>query len=161
MTDNTPHAHIDLAKGITLTDAKAGCACGGHGAGHAHDGAAANAADSAGGCACGGHGAAAATAGCACGGAGHGHHHGGNHHASHHAGHEAHPETVTTVGVTGMTCEHCVASVTEEVSAYEGVTGVSVELVPGGVSLVTVASREPIAHANLEAAVHDAGYQLA
>lgn len=163
--------NVDLTTGITLTDAKAGCGCGGHGAGHAHGGSGEAAAA---GCACGvgGHGHAAggatsaAPAGCACGGhgagGGHGHHHGGHGHHHGESATDAAPTPVTTtVGVTGMTCEHCVASVTEEVSAYEGVTGVSVDLVPGGVSRVTVTSIEPIAYANLDAAIQDAGYQLA
>ena len=45
--------------------------------------------------------------------------------------------------VTGMTCSHCVATVIEEVSAVSGVGSVSVELVVGGESLVTVTSAEP------------------
>ncbi len=138
--------NIDLKSGITLGDADATCACGGHGAGHAHGDAAQGAA---GGCACGGAGH----------GAGHSHEHGHSH--DHHDGHEASASVATTVGVTGMTCEHCVASVTEEISAYAGVTNVAVALEPGGVSQVTVTSLEPIDPANLDAAIRDAGYQLA
>ena len=32
------------------------------------------------------------------------------------------PMSETTYHVTGMTCQHCVASVTEEVGAIDGVT---------------------------------------
>lgn len=37
--------------------------------------------------------------------------------------------------VVGMTCKHCVASVTEEVSEVAGVTGVDVDLGSGRVSV--------------------------
>ena len=39
--------------------------------------------------------------------------------------------------VQGMTCGHCAHAVTEELRALEGVTSVSVDLVPDGVSTVT------------------------
>ncbi|KTR14804.1 MULTISPECIES: heavy-metal-associated domain-containing protein [Curtobacterium] len=65
-----------------------------------------------------------------------------------------------TLAVTGMTCEHCVASVTEEVSELEGVTDVAVELVPGGSSAVTVTSDRPLDPAALRAAVAEAGYEV-
>ncbi|GAB2458576.1 heavy-metal-associated domain-containing protein [Jatrophihabitans fulvus] len=64
----------------------------------------------------------------------------------------------TTVTVTGMTCEHCVASVTEEVSEIDGVTGVDVDLASG---LVTVTSDRPVSRDALAAAVDEAGYALA
>jgi len=49
------------------------------------------------------------------------------------------------VGVQGMTCGHCVRSVTEELTALPGVTDVQVELVNGGTSKVTISapSRSP------------------
>nr|WP_316316716.1 cation transporter [Clavibacter michiganensis] len=59
-----------------------------------------------------------------------------------------------------MTCEHCVASVTEEVSELEGVTDVAVELVPGGSSAVTVTSDRPLDPAAVRAAVAEAGYEV-
>ncbi|HJY96851.1 MAG TPA: cation transporter, partial [Streptosporangiaceae bacterium] len=46
--------------------------------------------------------------------------------------------TSATYQVTGMTCEHCVHAVTGELKNLDGVTGVTVELVPGGPSVVTV-----------------------
>ena len=46
--------------------------------------------------------------------------------------------TTTTYTVTGMTCGHCVGAVTEELSGLPGVTEVSIDLVPGGGSTVTV-----------------------
>ena len=60
--------------------------------------------------------------------------------------------------VTGMTCSHCVASVTEEVQEIAGVTDVSVDLASGG---VRVTSEQPVSDADVRAAVQEAGYQLA
>jgi len=62
-----------------------------------------------------------------------------------------------TFTVTGMTCAHCVASVTEEVSEVAGVDHVDVVLETG---TLTVTSAEPVAAAAVRAAVEDAGYQL-
>jgi copper chaperone len=45
--------------------------------------------------------------------------------------------------VTGMTCEHCVRAVTGELTNLGGVSDVRVDLVPGGVSAVTVTSEAP------------------
>ena len=63
-----------------------------------------------------------------------------------------------TYTVTGMTCQHCVASVTEEISEIDGVTGVVVDLPTGA---VTVTSNRPVDAAEVRAAVEEAGYQLA
>jgi copper chaperone len=60
--------------------------------------------------------------------------------------------------VTGMTCSHCVASVTEEVQEIPGVENVDVVLETGSLS---VTSTEPVDDAAVKAAVEDAGYQLA
>jgi copper chaperone CopZ len=69
--------------------------------------------------------------------------------------------TATTYAVTGMTCEHCVHAVTEELTGLGGVTGVNVELVPGGASLVTVTSDAPLPQAAVSAALDEAGeYRL-
>jgi copper chaperone len=62
--------------------------------------------------------------------------------------------------VTGMTCTHCVSSVTEEVTAIDGVESVSVDLNVGGPSTVMVVSRTPIATEDVRAAVTEAGYEL-
>ena len=63
-----------------------------------------------------------------------------------------------TYTVTGMTCGHCVASVTEEVAAIPGVSEVSVVLETGQ---VTVSSDQGVADDSVRAAVEEAGYQLA
>ena len=69
--------------------------------------------------------------------------------------------TTETYSVTGMTCGHCVAAVTEELTALEGVTQVDVDLVAGGTSTVTVTSVEPLDHEAVAAAVDEAGdYRL-
>jgi copper chaperone len=56
-----------------------------------------------------------------------------------------------------MTCGHCVASVTEEISELTGVTDVAVVLETG---VVTVTSAEPLDEAAVRAAVAEAGYEL-
>ena len=67
-----------------------------------------------------------------------------------------------TYQVTGMTCEHCTRAVSEELTALDGVTGVSVDLVPGGTSAVTVSSEAPLAEQAVTAALDEAGdYRLA
>lgn len=63
--------------------------------------------------------------------------------------------------VEGMTCSHCVMSVTEEISAIDGVDNVSVDLNAGGTSRVTIHSAAPIDTARVRAAVEEAGYALA
>lgn len=67
----------------------------------------------------------------------------------------------TTLFVDGMTCEHCVASVTEELSELDAVDGVEIDLVVGGASVVSVSTSGPVDHDQLRAAVEEAGYQLA
>jgi copper chaperone CopZ len=62
--------------------------------------------------------------------------------------------------VSGMTCSHCVSSVTEELSALEGVDAVNVDLNAGGVSRVTVSSSSTLPLDDVRAAVTEAGYDL-
>ncbi|WP_294181562.1 heavy-metal-associated domain-containing protein [uncultured Schumannella sp.] len=62
--------------------------------------------------------------------------------------------------VDGMTCSHCVASVTEELSALDGVDRVEVDLKAGGASRVTVVSTVPLAPEQVDAAITEAGYSL-
>jgi copper chaperone len=69
--------------------------------------------------------------------------------------------TTTTYQVSGMTCEHCVNAVTGELSGLDGVSGVRVGLVPGGLSLVTVTSDDPLPAAAVTSALDEAGgYEL-
>lgn len=60
--------------------------------------------------------------------------------------------------VTGMTCEHCAASVLREVGRVGGVTGVEVDLASGR---LTVLSDQPVPTDGIRAAVGEAGYDLA
>lgn len=64
----------------------------------------------------------------------------------------------STYTVTGMTCGHCVSSVSEEVRDIPGVEDVDVVLETGS---VTVTSDQPVDHDAVRAAVEEAGYQLA
>jgi copper chaperone len=69
--------------------------------------------------------------------------------------------TTETFPVVGMTCDHCVAAVSSEVASLDGVTDVSVALVPGGTSTVEVTSEQPLDRDDVAAAVDEAGYVLA
>ncbi|MDR0837678.1 MAG: cation transporter [Propionibacteriaceae bacterium] len=61
--------------------------------------------------------------------------------------------------ITGMTCEHCVAHVTEEVSAIPGIDAVRVDLASG--SMEIDADTTPL-FADVTAAVDEAGdYKVA
>jgi copper chaperone len=66
--------------------------------------------------------------------------------------------TTASYTVVGMTCGHCVSSVTEEVAALPGVTGVDVDLATGG---LTVTSDSPVDEGAVRAAVEEAGYSVA
>ena len=65
--------------------------------------------------------------------------------------------STATYTVTGMTCEHCVASVTEEITELPGVQTVDVDLPTGA---VTVTSDQPLDESQVRGAVEEAGYQL-
>jgi len=69
--------------------------------------------------------------------------------------------TTTSYSVSGMTCSHCVAAVTEEVGRLAGVSAVDVDLNAGGDSRVTVTSEAPLPVAAVRTAVDEAGYALA
>ncbi len=63
--------------------------------------------------------------------------------------------TTDTYNVTGMTCGHCVSSVTEEVSELPGVTDVSIDLANGTVTVTGETTEDAV-----RGAVESAGYQL-
>ena len=67
----------------------------------------------------------------------------------------------TDLAVTGMTCGHCVSSITEELGVLDGVESVNVQLNAGGVSTVTVSSSSALDPEAVRAAVDEAGYSLA
>ncbi|MPY92635.1 MAG: hypothetical protein GEV08_06060 [Acidimicrobiia bacterium] len=62
-----------------------------------------------------------------------------------------------TITVTGMTCDHCVRSVRDELTALDGVDGVDVDLASG---LVTLHTEAPVDEAAVRAAVQEAGYEV-
>jgi copper chaperone len=70
--------------------------------------------------------------------------------------------TTATYPVTGMTCHHCVRAVAEELTRLGGVSSVTVDLVPGGRSLVSVTSDAPLPEQAVAGALDEAGdYHLA
>ncbi len=66
--------------------------------------------------------------------------------------------TTSTYTVTGMTCGHCVASVTEEFKGIPGVEDVAIELSTGKVEVTSAVPLDPAA---VRGAVEEAGYALA
>lgn len=66
--------------------------------------------------------------------------------------------STTTVSISGMTCGHCVDSVTEEISAIDGVQSVTVDLNKGGISTAVVNSESDIDPNQIGEAVAEAGY---
>ncbi|MWJ84936.1 hypothetical protein DOU11_04580 [Clavibacter michiganensis subsp. michiganensis] len=72
----------------------------------------------------------------------------------------AEPASTAEFGVAGMTCSHCVASVTEAVTALDGVVDARIDLVAGGTSRVQIRSDRPLSEDTVKAAVAEAGYTL-
>jgi copper chaperone len=68
-----------------------------------------------------------------------------------------HASKVSEWQVEGMTCHHCVASVTEELTEVPGVESVDVDLETGR---VTVTSSADLRRQDVAAAVAEAGYAL-
>jgi copper chaperone len=66
------------------------------------------------------------------------------------------PASARTYAVSGMTCEHCVLSVTEEVAEVTGVDGVSVNLATGALKV----TGDGFADDAVRAAVAEAGYEV-
>lgn len=64
------------------------------------------------------------------------------------------------LSVDGMTCGHCVMSVTEELTELPGVKNVEVILNSGGASKVTVLTDKPLEDSALGDAVSEAGFTL-
>ena len=68
--------------------------------------------------------------------------------------------TTRSYAASGLTCEHCVKAVTEELAGLPAVREVIVDLVPGGSSAVHVTSDEPLDRTQVREAVEEAGYEL-
>ena len=66
------------------------------------------------------------------------------------------PPTSTDYTVVGMTCGHCVSSVTEQVTEVAGVTAVEVDLDSGRLTVTGDTTADAV-----RAAVEEAGYTLA
>ena len=64
------------------------------------------------------------------------------------------------LSVDGMTCGHCVMSVTEELTELPGVKNVEVILNSGGTSKVTVLTDKALEDSALGDAVSEAGFTL-
>ena len=64
--------------------------------------------------------------------------------------------TSATYTVSGMTCSHCVLSVTEEVSEVAGVAAVAVELATGRLDITGAGFSDEA----VKDAVADAGYEV-
>lgn len=65
--------------------------------------------------------------------------------------------TIDSYDIVGMTCDHCVRAITEEVSSLAGVSEVHVDLAAAKVYITT---HEPVTTKQLREAVEEAGYQL-
>ncbi|MGP9529474.1 heavy-metal-associated domain-containing protein [Glutamicibacter sp. M10] len=66
----------------------------------------------------------------------------------------------TELKISGMTCGHCVASVTEELKELSGVQNVDVVLDAKGISTATVTATQQLSEASLREAIDEAGYTL-
>ena len=64
---------------------------------------------------------------------------------------------IESFNIVGMSCSHCVGSVTSEVSKLPGVTKVEVDLPTG---TVTVESEHPIDTVAFTAAIDEAGFEV-
>ncbi|MEG3628284.1 heavy-metal-associated domain-containing protein [Streptomyces poriticola] len=62
-----------------------------------------------------------------------------------------------TYTVSGMTCDHCRATVTKAIGALDGVTGVDIDLAGGR---VTVTAADEPDDTVIAGAVDEAGYEL-
>jgi copper chaperone len=63
----------------------------------------------------------------------------------------------TTLKVRGMSCQHCVMSVTKVLSQLEGIKNVQVDLAKGEVRFDNT---KEVASDRIEKAISDAGYEI-
>ncbi len=63
----------------------------------------------------------------------------------------------TSINVVGMTCGHCVNSVTEELKKISGVSEVQVDLTTGTVEITSAAE---LTQSAIQEAITEAGYEL-
>ena len=69
-------------------------------------------------------------------------------------------DRTVVLGVNGLTCGHCVASVTEELSEVPGVLNTEVILKSGETSTVTVVTDTGVDDDALRDAITEAGFEL-
>ena len=65
-----------------------------------------------------------------------------------------------SITVEGMSCDHCIHAVTEELVKIDGVSNVNVTINPDGPSNVDFDADTEIRVADLAAAIDEAGYTL-
>ncbi len=63
----------------------------------------------------------------------------------------------TKINVLGMTCDHCINAVTDELTKISGVTEVKIDLDSGEVDITSTGELEL---AQIAAAIEEAGYEL-
>ncbi len=63
----------------------------------------------------------------------------------------------TTLKVKGMSCQHCVMSVTKTLGQLEGIKNVQIDLAKGEVRFDNT---KEIASSRIEKAISDAGYEV-
>lgn len=68
--------------------------------------------------------------------------------------------TSKIINVDGMTCDHCVKAVTEEISKIPSVIEVNIDLHAGEISPVTITAGDEISDADIATAVEEAGYSI-
>ena len=66
--------------------------------------------------------------------------------------------STTTVKATGLTCNHCAMSVSEEVSEVPGVTGVNVDVAKDGVSPLPIEHEGTLNPQAVADAIVEAGF---
>jgi len=64
---------------------------------------------------------------------------------------------VSTMKVKGMSCQHCVMSVTKALNQLEGIKNVQVDLAKGEVRFDNT---KEVASSQIEKAIQDAGYEV-
>ena len=65
------------------------------------------------------------------------------------------------IKVQGMTCDHCVNAVTDQLNKISGVTGVNIALNTDAPTPVNIVADNDISDADIKAAVEEAGYTIA
>ena len=63
----------------------------------------------------------------------------------------------TTIKVKGMSCQHCVASVTKALSEIEGIADVQVDLEKGE---ATFSEQNPVAEQSIKDAITKIGFEV-